>query len=160
MNLFEDITIVRATLKDIDGIRELTKQLCRNLGKKFNEERFLHGIKNRLEDNIQKYGYFIAKKGDKIVGMVFAEISEIPDKMNEKQLEGFLKTVVVDEAYRGLKVGEKILRTAINYLKEKNIKIIKTNVHKKAEAALNLYKKFGFIGEFGLEPFKRFVLKL
>ena len=151
----EELKIKNATLDDIDEIRRLTKQLCSDLGKRFSEIRFKQGIMKRLNDPIKRY--FLAEKGEKIIAMVFAEIADID---NDKQFEGFLKTVVVDKAYRGLKIGEKIINSAIDYLKEKNIKTVYTNIHKKSKAAINLYKKLGFINEFGLEPIKRMILKL
>jgi len=150
-----DFKIINATLNDIDEIRRLTKILCLELGKNFNEERFMHGLKNRLTDKVQKNGYYIVKKGDKAAGMIFAEISEVDNK-----LEGFIKTLVIDPAYRGFKIGEEMLQKAISYFKEKNIKTIRTNIHKKAQAAISLYNKFGFINELALEPFKRFILTL
>ncbi|MHA1230723.1 MAG: GNAT family N-acetyltransferase [Candidatus Helarchaeota archaeon] len=160
MTLINNLKIVNATMDDIDGIRNLMKQLCKTLGKTFNEERFYRGLLKRLNDKIQKNGYFLAKDGEKVVGMIFAEISEVINMKNTKELEGFLKTVIVDEAYRGLKLGEKLIERAIEYFKEKNIKIIRTNVHEKAEIALKLYTKFGFVNEFELEPFNRYILRL
>jgi ribosomal protein S18 acetylase RimI-like enzyme len=149
------VKIKNATSEDINGIKRLTKQLCSELGKRFSEIRFKQGIMKRLNDPIQRY--FLAEKGEKIIGMVFAEITDID---NDKQLDGFLKTVCIDEAYRGLKIGEKLINSALEYFREKNIKTIRTNIHRKAKAALNLYKKLGFKNEFGLEPIERMILKL
>ncbi|WP_047245685.1 GNAT family N-acetyltransferase [Maribacter thermophilus] len=94
-------------------------------------------LNNCQENIIDKGGYiFIAIIKEVPVGC-YALI-----KKNETSYE--LGKMAVSEKHQGLKIGQKMLATAIDFAKQKNCKKIELYSSTKLGPALHIYKKFGF----------------
>lgn len=73
---------------------------------------------------------------DQIVGTV----ALIPEGTNTFELA----KMAVDPDYRGLKVGHKLMESAIEWSREKGIEKLVLESNTKLESAIHLYKKFHF----------------
>ncbi len=134
-------TVRRFTKDDQENAKNLMEQLCKVTGVPFNEKRWKWGVKMRLYDALRKNGMLVAETPDKqLAGMIFADISIDPVGSST----GYIRSVVVDERYRGQGVGKLLITEAIKYLKEMNVDQILINVRSKTERAKQLYEKMGF----------------
>lgn len=82
---------------------------------------------------------FLARKGQKIVGMITLVVFRIPYKK-----KGFLEDLVVDVAHRRQGIGEKLLQFAITWAKELGVHSLALTSRPSREGANNLYEKVGF----------------
>ncbi len=133
---------VRRFIKeDQENAKDLMEQLCKVTGVPFNEKRWKWGVKMRLYDALRKNGMIIAETdGKKLAGMIFADISIDPVGSST----GYIRSVIVDESFRGQGVGKLLIKEAIKYLNEMNVDQILINVRSKTEQAKQLYEKMGF----------------
>lgn len=65
--------------------------------------------------------------------------------------EGHITNIAVDEKYRGIGVGNKILEGIIQLCIDRDIRAITLEVRESNEVAKSLYKKYGF-KEYGIRP--------
>lgn len=138
-----NLRIEIATPELIDPLEELTKELVEGLGQKFDLKRFEWGIQRRLYDPLQRHGILIAVDEDKenlVVGMIIAELRIDPFGSSE----GYIKQVFLKEAYRGMGIGELLVRKAIEHLKKIKVEKIKVNIKEEAKEAAHLYSKMKF----------------
>ena len=138
-----NIRIEIATPEIIDSLEDLTRELVEGLGQKFDLKRFEWGIQRRLYDPLQRHGILIAVDEDKenlVVGMIIAELRIDPFGSSE----GYIKQVFLKKDYRGLGIGELLVRKAIEHLKKIKVEKIKVNIKEKAKEATNLYSKMNF----------------
>lgn len=128
--------------EDQENAKNLMAQLCRVTGVPFNEKRWQWGVRMRLYDALRKNGMLIAETIDdqRLAGMVFADISIDPVGSST----GYIRSVIVDEEFRGQGVGKLLISEAIKYLNEMNVDQILINVRSKTERAKQLYEKMGF----------------
>lgn len=119
---------------DIDRILEIERE---SFSPPWSREAFLLEItKNILAK------YIVAEINGNVVG--YGGIWLIID-------EGHITNIAVDEKYRGLGVGNRILEGLIQLCIDRNIKAITLEVRKSNEIAKSLYKKYGFV-EHGIRP--------
>jgi ribosomal protein S18 acetylase RimI-like enzyme len=138
-----NVRIEIATPEIIDSLEKLTKELVEGLGQSFDPKRFEWGIQRRLYDPLQRHGILIAvdeDKGNEVIGMIIAELRIDPFGTSE----GYIKQVFLKEGYRGLGIGELLLKKAIDHLKKIKVEKIKVNIKEKAKQAANLYSKMKF----------------
>ncbi|TFG21700.1 MAG: GNAT family N-acetyltransferase [Promethearchaeota archaeon] len=138
-----NLRIEIATPEMIDSLENLTKELVEGLGQKFDLKRFEWGIQRRLYDPLQRHGILIAVDEDKdnlVVGMIIAELRIDPFGSSE----GYIKQVFLKDAYRGMGIGELLVRKAIEHLKKIKVEKIKVNIKEQAREASNLYSKMKF----------------
>lgn len=104
---------------------------------------------------INKGGYiFFAEFGQQLVGC-FSFI-----KLTDNSYE--LGKMAVDPQFQGKKIGQKLMEFAIVFAREQEWKKIILYSHRKLDAAIYIYKKFGF-NEIPLEnvsPYKRSNIKM
>lgn len=65
--------------------------------------------------------------------------------------EGHITNIAVDEKYRGIGVGNRILEGIIQLCIDRDIRAITLEVRESNEVAKSLYKKYGF-KEYGIRP--------
>ena len=138
-----NLRIEVGTPEVIESLEDLTKELVEGLGQKFDLKRFEWGIQRRLYDPLQRHGILIAVDEDKdnlVVGMIIAELRIDPFGSSE----GYIKQVFLKDAYRGMGIGELLVRKAIEHLKKIKVEKIKVNIKEQAREAANLYSKMKF----------------
>jgi ribosomal-protein-alanine N-acetyltransferase len=82
------------------------------------------------------YSYFVAIVNGEVAG--FADI-----KLREKTAK--LMGMAVDEKFRGCGVGSSLIKKTIEFSMEKGKRLVYLNVRRDNIAAINFYKKNGFI---------------
>ena len=86
---------------------------------------------------------FVALKNDKVVGFIELFIKK-NDKFFKVKEYGYLNSAVTLEGYRNKGIAKKLYIAATKFLKDKNIKYVKTNVYNSNIVALKTWQKIGF----------------
>jgi len=138
----KNIRVEIANPEQIEKLRELTEQLVKGLGQKFDPKRFDWGIRRRLFDPLQRHGILIAVDEDdnSVVGMIVAELRIDPLGSSE----GYIKQFFLKEEYRSQGTGYELLEKALEHLKRIKVEKVKVNIKEKAIEASNLYGKMKF----------------
>jgi mycothiol synthase len=102
----------------------------------------LADLENRMAENwFDPAGFFLAVKGDEIVGFVWTKIHQ--DFVNQDPVgELYVVGVHPDHAHQG--IGRSVSVTAINYLITKGLKRSMLYVDADNEKGLGLYTSLGF----------------
>ncbi|MGL5312465.1 MAG: ribosomal protein S18-alanine N-acetyltransferase [Peptostreptococcaceae bacterium] len=121
-----NLVIEQMTSEDIDGVFEVEKNCFEHYWSKdsFNKE---------LKNDVARY--LVAKIDNKVVGYV--GIWFVVD-------EGHITNVAVHSDYRGLKIGDKLVKELVELCKKNNIVSMTLEVRVSNIVAQNLYKKYGF----------------
>jgi ribosomal protein S18 acetylase RimI-like enzyme len=82
---------------------------------------------------------FVARDDERIVGMGALYFIRKIGKCN-----AYIEDVIVDEAYRGQGLGEKLVRALIETAKQKGVRSITLTSRSERVAAHKLYEKLGF----------------
>ncbi len=145
--------IVELKLDEIDKIEALMKNLCLHRNQEFDPKRFKEGIERRLKNDHDKI--FVIKKleENKVIAMLIADF-------DKNMYEGYIKSVIVDDEYRGLGMGENLIQAALEYFQDQNVVNIKINVDEAEARAFQLYSKVGFKPELLPEEEKVKVMKI
>lgn len=115
-------------------VNRLVSQLRRDAGQSAGTKAQLRSI---VEN--QNVVMVVAKDEKRIVGMATLYIQH---KIGKRTAH--IEDVVVDEAYRGQGLGEKIMKTLIGAAKSKNVEVIHLTSRPERKAGNALYKKLGF----------------
>ncbi|TFF99174.1 MAG: GNAT family N-acetyltransferase [Promethearchaeota archaeon] len=137
-----NIKVTIASPEHIDQLEELTKQLVEGLKQEFEPKRFDWGIRRRLFDPLQRHGILIAvdEVKDEVVGMIIAELRVDPFGKSE----GYIKQFFLKKEYRGMGIGHRLLKNALEHLKKIKVEKVKVNIREEAKRAEKLYKKMDF----------------
>ncbi|MHA1301729.1 MAG: GNAT family N-acetyltransferase, partial [Candidatus Helarchaeota archaeon] len=113
--------ILELDATEIDKAEYLMRNLCFLRSKKFDRNRFREGIERRVKNTYDKV--FVCKhlEEDQIIAMIIADF-------NPETKEGYIKSVIVDEKYRGLYIGENLMQAALEYLEDMKAENIKINI--------------------------------
>lgn len=84
--------------------------------------------------------FFVARNEGNIVGMLTLAVFPIPTG-----LRAWIEDVVVDDASRGLRIGEALTVAAIDMAREYGAKTVDLTSRPSREAANTLYRRLGFI---------------
>jgi ribosomal protein S18 acetylase RimI-like enzyme len=91
----------------------------------------------------RKTSIFVAIKSDVVVGYVELTIKKNAPIFKVEQ-SGYIEALVVDKKHRKSGVGKELVKFAIDYFREKDIKHIKANVYFANRQAVSFWKKAGF----------------
>ncbi len=129
-----DIRIREMRESDLDRIMEIEKS---TFSTPWSRESFIMELTKNL---LAKY--IVAEIDDYIVG--YGGIWLIID-------EGHITNIAVDEEYRGLGAGDRLLEGLVNLCIDRNVRAMTLEVRRSNEVAKSLYKKYGF-KEYGIRP--------
>jgi ribosomal protein S18 acetylase RimI-like enzyme len=87
----------------------------------------------------QSNSFFVAKDGNRIVGMITLIIYRIP-----VWKKGWIEDVVVDEKYRGKGIATKLINMAIEHAQVNGVLSLNLTSSSEKENANRLYIKLGF----------------
>ena len=135
MNKQEEVTIFEFETKYSADFAQLNYEWITEY---FEVEEHDREILDNPFENVIKPGgqIFFAALDGKIVGTTALIVS------GEETFE--LAKMAVAKESRGYKIGEKLMKTCLNYTKQVGRKKIILESNTKLTAAINLYKKFGF----------------
>ena len=145
--------ILELDMTEIDKVEYLMRNLCFLRNQKYDAVRFKEGIVKRLKDEYNKV--FVCKhlEEDQIIGMIFADF-------DPETKVGYLKSIIIDEKYRGLYIGENLMQAALEYLEDMKAENIKINIDESEVKAYRLYSKLGFQPELREEENKVKTMKI
>ena len=121
-----DVIVREMTMDDVDGVFEVEKNCFEDF---WSKQSFIDEVKN------SNARYLVAEKDSKIVGYI--GIWLIID-------EGHITNVAVHSDYRGLKIGNELLKEMVKLCKQNKIVAMTLEVRRSNLVAQNLYKKYGF----------------
>ena len=124
-------------MKDYDDLKYLMIELTNFLDQKFDERRFTLTLSRRMSDPINNEGIFLAKDGEKVVGMIWGEVVSAPTK------HGQISNFIVYDSYRGKGIGKNLIRAAIRFFVHNNVSHVQINARNMAKEG-KLYEKYGF----------------
>jgi len=143
----KNFEIRKATLEDLDKIVELGEKLHQfhvemnefyNIYHKFENHREFY--EKELKD--EKSLYLVALVDGKIVG--YASASYFDLKKEAAPIVGKIRAEFVEEKFRGLGIGKKMVYTLIDWLKTKNVSYIETGIDVKNQKNIKNFEKAGF----------------
>jgi ribosomal protein S18 acetylase RimI-like enzyme len=133
------IIIRKAKLKEVGEISKLHKKLAEYhhrldnfYSSKINSKRYIRKVIKQI---------LVAELEGKIVGFIIFRIKKHP-AYSEKITH--ISDLYVDEKYRKLGIGKKLVEEIIKLSKSKKVKYITITVHCKNEIGLKFWKKLGF----------------
>lgn len=149
----DKMIIRKATKKDLKKIAELFLEYGK-YENKLDKNVKVEGLKEleSTEKEHMKLGteYLIAEDNEeKILGVLNTNI----DKRGKEKV-GVLHTLIVTEKARGSGIGNKLVKSALDYFKKKYCRRVKTFIHIANKNALDFWKKQGFHTEQGYHAVK------
>lgn len=105
-------------------------------------------LKNQIKAarrNIRKRNnyIFVAEKNGRVIGFIEFFIKNNEDCFKIRKY-GYLNSATTHQDYRGKGVAKALTKTCLEFLKEKRIKYIKTNVYNINKVAMKTWKNLGF----------------
>jgi ribosomal protein S18 acetylase RimI-like enzyme len=132
-----EVQIISARKEDFEQVFELLPQLWpeRNL----DQEKIFQVYMQALESKQQEY--IIARNDEHIVGFISMRIiTNLWAQGNLLQIE----ELVVDETYRSMQIGSKLLQIAIAIAKQNNCRTVEVTSHVNRTRAHHFYEINGF----------------
>ena len=85
----------------------------------------------------------VAELNNKIIGT--CHITVMPSMTFKGSTRAQIEAVRIHSDFRGKKVGEKMIKNAINFGKERGVSIFQLNTNKQRMKAIKFYEKLGFV---------------
>ncbi|MGQ9720053.1 MAG: hypothetical protein ACUVXA_01885 [Candidatus Jordarchaeum sp.] len=147
----ESIEISLISELDYEDATKFMLYLCELVGSKFDEKRWENTFARRIS-NSDKYVGFMARRGDKPIGMLFAEVKgKVGQITNLYIVPEERHTEIVGPMRvpkRGEHVAEKMMDTILDYLRESGCKEAWINLKKGVKPAEIIYDRLGFEEKF------------
>lgn len=143
--LLDDIVIKEMNKNDITYVQKLIKQL--DYIYKSGHDISINAISNtflEMEKNKNIYKNFIAVLNEKIIGFISAVFYKT---FFHTGGTAFINELIIDENFRGKKIGEKLILTIIEIADNLNFNEIEVSTSFENKKAIQFYKKNGLIDE-------------
>ena len=135
-----DISITKATEKDIPSILELLYELDRPIPIDDKEiKAFQNKVKDYFSDS-QKI-IFLAKQDSKSVGLVSVILLR---RLNRTKLEMYIPELIVTKELRNSGIGKKLIQHCIAFAKKKGCYRIRLESGNQRKESHQFYKNLGF----------------
>ncbi len=135
----ERITIRNFKHSDLEKLVEFKKESTGVSfpGRDFNEESFRRELLNRYSGDPESIK--VAEMDGRVVGYVYFKITETAFGRS-----GVINHVFVDEEYRKIGLGQKLMGIAEDYLKSRGLKRIRVTITKTNEPSLRMCRRLGY----------------
>jgi len=131
------LTIERLTIANEEMVKDIARLLPQLRSDVSEHSTSLSELEKIVQD--KNVALVVAKDGDRIVGMASLYII---NKFSKRSAS--IEDVVVDENYRGQKLGEKLTEALISVAREEGVGTIHLTSRPERVAANKLYQKLGF----------------
>nr|MDO8109521.1 GNAT family N-acetyltransferase [Candidatus Sigynarchaeota archaeon] len=138
----EEVSIRWYRADDYAHVEELVRHLARLFGDPFDARWFKMYMEKRLMDPVP--GCYVAVKGEDVIGSIFCDILRDPTGSQY----GYISNIMIKQDSRSKGIGEKLLKTAIQYLTIVGVPRVWGNVLDTNEAMVHLFEKNGFSKKF------------
>jgi ribosomal protein S18 acetylase RimI-like enzyme len=151
MTADDDVTIRRATRDDLPALGRLGGHLMR-LHHAFDPPRFMaprgdadDGYAWFLGTQLEQPDVvlFVAERAGSTIGYVYAGLEPLSWK-ELREAAGFIHDVIVDESQRGMGVGARLIRVAIDWLEAAGAPRVLLWTAERNHAARGLFSELGF----------------
>ena len=141
--------IYKATIKDLSEIDRIYIGGSTDETKLQFPKKNLKTINQELErySNARRQGFRRELKNKNhywIVAEIDKRVVAFGQAFIKNKNVGILEKIYVDKRYRKKKIGMKIFKTLINWLKKKKVKSIQSGIYWKNKPSIKLNEKFGF----------------
>lgn len=127
--------------RDIEELQKLMRILCKLFNRVFYEKPWTMDMKYRIETNPSSVIIALDSENKKIVGMLIADSGR---DWYSGAILGQIINFIVHPDYRGLHIGTQLVDKALEYLKNKNCRYVRTNCRTELPNVVHLFNKFGF----------------
>ena len=146
--MLDEIVIEKATIEDLEYIQKLNKKLFIREFEKYNkllniEWTFGEKGTKYFKELIQNGFVYVAKTNNNIVGYLAGSIRNVNECFTEKFAE--IENMYIENQYRRLKIGSKLIIKFKEWCKANNIEYIKVSAWSQNIEAINFYKNNNFI---------------
>jgi GNAT superfamily N-acetyltransferase len=114
-------------------------QLCAQLGYPSTMEELTHRFHEFFKSD--QHAVFVADEADKIVGFIQVNRESVTLVAGPR---AEISALVVDEKYRGKKVGSQLIEVAENWCRNQNLPLIRIRSNIKRETAHKFYQNRGY----------------
>ncbi|NMC07694.1 MAG: GNAT family N-acetyltransferase [Candidatus Lokiarchaeota archaeon] len=139
----EDIKIRTYNERDEEYVSNLMRDLCGVYHIEFNETRWRKSLEEKFHRS-DGARLFVADKDGIAIGMLVAEIRKGDERV------GYITNLIVAPEYRNKGVGEKLIKAAIDFLRENHVPVMKVNLRAAPDSPAKFFMKMGF-SEFAIQ---------
>ena len=146
--MLDEIVIEKATIEDLEYIQKLNKKLFIREFEKYNkllniEWTFGEKGTKYFKELIQNNFVYVAKINNNIIGYLAGSVNNVNECFTEKFAE--IENMYIENQYRRLKIGSKLIIKFKEWCKENKIEYIKVSVWSQNIEAINFYQNNNFI---------------
>lgn len=146
--MLDEIVLEKATSKDLEYIQKLNRKLFVREFEKYNKLlniKWTFGEKGTKYFNelIQNNFVYVAKINNNIIGYLAGSIHNVNECFTKKFAE--IENMYIENQYRRLKIGSKLIIKFKDWCKENKIEYIKVSAWSQNIEAINFYKNNDFI---------------
>ncbi len=134
-----DATIRDFSERDVEKLTDLMRNLCLITKVEFDPTRWQRSIKQQFQEADISH-FFVAELEGIAVGMALASVR----RAASGERFGYIANLIVDSKYRGQRIGERLIRAAVDFFRQNHLDSVRVAVRKEFPEALNLLKKAGF----------------
>lgn len=143
-----DVVLEKATSKDLEYIQKLNRKLFVREFEKYNkllniEWTFGEKGTKYFKELIQNNFVYVAKINNNIIGYLAGSVNNVNECFTEKFAE--IENMYIENQYRRLKIGSKLIIKFKEWCKENKIEYIKVSVWSQNIEAINFYQNNNFI---------------
>ncbi len=146
--MLDKVVLEKATIKDLEYIQKLNRKLFVREFEKYNkllniEWTFGEKGTKYFKELIQNNFVHVAKINNNIIGYLAGSIHNVNECFTEKFAE--IENMYIENQYRRLKIGSKLIIKFKEWCKANNIEYIKVSAWSQNIEAINFYKNNNFI---------------
>ena len=146
--MMDDVVLKKATIGDLEAVQILNQKLFKREFEKYNkllniEWTFAEKGTNYFQQLIENDFVYVAKIEENIIGYLAGCIHNKNECFTEQFAE--IENMYIENEYRRLGVGTKLVEEFKSYCKENNIKYIKVSAWNDNIKAINFYKNNEFL---------------
>lgn len=146
--MMDDVVLKKATIEDLEAVQILNQKLFKREFEKYNkllniEWTFAEKETNYFQQLIENDFVYVAKIEENIIGYLAGCIHNKNECFTEQFAE--IENMYIENEYRRLGVGTKLVEEFKSYCKENNIKYIKVSAWNDNIEAINFYKNNDFL---------------
>ncbi|MHA1791369.1 MAG: GNAT family N-acetyltransferase [Promethearchaeota archaeon] len=124
---------------DKKHVTKLMQELCQTFHVEFDKNRWEESLERKIKKSATSE-MIVADINGIAIGMLVASI-----RKTNNEYTGYITNLIVAPEYRNKGVGEKLIKKAIDFFRERHVTSVKVNLRANSESAQRLFAKLGFM---------------